>query len=65
MYEAKKEMFSNINQTKIANIVGIRFETLNRIINKKQTTNKTTAYCIVKAIDPNAEIEKYFKRNGE
>ena len=65
MYIAIKDKFNEVKQIYIANQIGISKETLNRIINKKQTTKKTTAYCIVKAIDHNAEIEEYFRRNGE
>ena len=65
MYKAIKEKFNNIKQTEIAEKVGITVETLNRIINEKQTTQKTTAYCIVKAINSNAEINEYFIKNGE
>lgn len=65
MYIAKKEMFKEVKQREIADIVGITEETLSRIINNKQTTQKSTAYCIVKAIDNNAEIENYFEKKGE
>lgn len=65
MYKAIKEKFNSIKQKDIAKQVGITEETLSRIINGKQATQKTTAYCIVKAIDSNAEIEEYFVRNGE
>lgn len=60
MYTANKEKFNGINQRSIALTIGITPETMNRIINGKQTTNKTTAYCIVKAINQNAEINDYF-----
>ena len=66
MFIAIKEKFTdNINQREIAEKVGITEFTLSRIINEKQATQKTTAYCIVKAIDPNAEIDDYFTRKGE
>lgn len=65
MYKAIKEKFNSIKQKDIARRVGITEETLSRIINGKQATKKTTAYCIAKAIDSNAEIEEYFIRNGE
>lgn len=65
MYKAIKEKFNSIKQKDIAKRVGIAEETLSRIINGKQTTQKTTAYCIVKAIHEDAEIEEYFIRNGE
>lgn len=66
MFIAIKEKFTdNINQREIAEKVGITEFTLSRIINEKQATQKTTAYCIVKAIDSNAEIQDYFVRKGE
>lgn len=63
MYIAKTEQFKNIRQREIAKKVGITEETLSRVINRKQTTTKTTAFCIVKMIDGNAEIEDYFEIN--
>lgn len=66
MYIAIKEKFTDdINQREIAEKVGITEFTLSRIINEKQATQKTTAYCIAKAIDSNAEIKDYFVRKGE
>jgi DNA-binding XRE family transcriptional regulator len=62
VYLAKTEMFSIFNQTVIAESVGITKTTLCRIINRKQATNKTTAYCIVKVIHPEAKIEEYFEK---
>ena len=62
MYKAIKEKFKIINQKEIANIVGITESTMSRIVNGKQTTNKTTAYCIVKAIHSEAEINEYFTK---
>lgn len=60
MYKAIKEKFAIINQREVAKKVGINECVLSRIINGHQTTKKTTAYCIVKAISQNAEIEEYF-----
>lgn len=65
MYIGIKEKFSMINQRAIAKKVGITPATLCRIINGKQITTKTTAYCIVKAIHNEAQIEEYFIRKGE
>lgn len=65
MYLAKKEMFKNIKQKDIAEKVGITEWTLSRIINNKQLTKKTTAYCIAKAINNNAEIKDFFEEKGE
>ena len=49
------------NQRKAAKIIGIDEATLCRILKGKQSTHKTTAYCIVKYYDPNAEVYDYFK----
>lgn len=65
MYTGIKEKFEMINQRAVADKVGITPATLCRIVNGKQTTNKTTAYCIVKAIHSEATIEEYFIKKGE
>ena len=62
MYIAITEKFVTIKQVAIARIVGISEQTMCRIINKKQGCSKRTAYCIVKAIHPEAEIDEYFTR---
>lgn len=49
------------NQRKSAKIIGIAFETLNRILSGKQGCSKMTAYCITKCYDKNAEILDYFE----
>lgn len=64
MYIGIKEKFSMINQRAVAERVGITPSTLCRIINGKQITTKKTAYCIVKAIHSEAQIEEYFIRKG-
>lgn len=46
----------------IANEIGINEATLNLIMSGKQTTQKTTAFCITKMLNENAEIEDYFTR---
>lgn len=65
MYYLKKEIDEIFNQSAIARKVGITVETMNRISKKKQGCSKMTAYCIVKTIDQNAEIEDYFEKKGE
>ena len=62
MYKAIKEKFKIVNQREIANKVGINECVLSRIINGHQGTKKTTAYCIVKAISKDAEIEEFFTK---
>lgn len=63
MYKAIKENFKGINQRKLAKKVNISFETLNRIINNKQMTTFSTAFCIVKSIDESKKIEDFFIKN--
>lgn len=53
------------NQKKAAEDIGITPETLSRILNGRLGTIKTTAYCIVKHYDKNAEILDYFTYEGE
>lgn len=66
MYLAKKDKFNDLDMLKkdIAEEVGITIFTLSRIINRVCTTSKTTAYCIVKTINENAEIEDFFEKNN-
>lgn len=59
MYRIKNKINFK-NQAKIADKIGISKFTLNRILNGKQATQKTTAYCIVKCYDENAELNDYF-----
>lgn len=49
------------NQNEVAKEIGISPITLSKILNGKQTTQKTTAYCITKAFDKNGKILNYFK----
>lgn len=45
----------------ISKRIGITSCTLSRIINGKQATRYTTAYCIVKLYNPDKEVLDYFK----
>lgn len=45
----------------ISKRIGISSYTLSRIINGKQATRYTTAYCIVKLYNPDKEVLDYFK----
>ena len=63
MYKAKEREFNfPKSQSEIAEIIGIDEATLSRIINGKQTTIKTTAYCITKSLNVDAEVEDYFEK---
>lgn len=59
MFKIKKRIRFG-NQKEIAEKIGIDESTLCRILKGKQGTKKTTAYCIVKCYDENAEINDYF-----
>lgn len=67
MYLFKQDVVNIFNQSAIAREVGLAIETVNRIFNRKQKCSKITAYCIVKTINENAEIEDYFElvKKGE
>lgn len=60
MYLFRKDVVDVFNKTAIARNIGLAPETLVRIFNGKQGCSKTTAFCICKTINPNAEIEDYF-----
>jgi DNA-binding XRE family transcriptional regulator len=45
-----------------ADIIGIRLESLSRILKGKQNTQYTTAYCIVKLFNPEKEVLDYFQK---
>lgn len=42
--------------------IGLAFPTLSKILNKKVACRKTTAYCITKFINRDAEILDFFER---
>jgi DNA-binding XRE family transcriptional regulator len=65
MYYFRQDVVDVFNQSAIARQVGLNVATVNRIFNGKQACSKTTAYCICKTINNNAEIEDYFKKKGE
>jgi len=62
MYILKQDVDIKINQTIASKVIGITQPTLSNILNRKVECRKVTAYCIVKYIDENAEIEDYFER---
>ena len=65
MYIAITEKFEIYNKRAIAKIVGLTEASMSRIVNQKQGCSKMTAYCIAKAIHPEAKIEDYFIKKGE
>ena len=65
MYRAITEKFTGVNQAELARVTGLAHPTVNRIIRNKQSCSKCTAFCIVKSIDKNAEIDEYFVRKDK
>ena len=64
MYKFKKEKYKDFTSkykiTGVADKIGISSNYLSLILNNKRDCKKTVAYCIVKAIDSEAEIDDYF-----
>lgn len=65
MYIWKKENLNIRNQLRASKCIGITPQYLSNICGRKVAISKTLAYCIVKFIDINAEIEDYFEKKGE
>ena len=61
VYIFKENIINVYNQRAIAREIGVTFETINRIFNRKQKCSKLIAYSICKIINQNAEIEDYFE----
>lgn len=49
------------NKVQMGKKVGLRPETLRRVINGSQLCSKLVAYCITKFLSSEAEIEDYFE----
>lgn len=49
--------------TYVADKIGVTSQFLSQVLNGKRTCSKTVAYCIVKCLCEEAEIEDYFKKN--
>lgn len=66
MYEFKVELKEQLLDGRkinyLANKIGMSRDRLVRILNGQVVTRKLTAYCIVKACNPDAEINDYFIR---
>jgi len=63
MYQLKDDLdLKKYSQTKLAEIVGLNRETVNRIFNRKQLCSKLVAYCMTKYFDSKKEIEYFFVR---
>lgn len=64
MYRFKKESLGNlkIDKTDLSKAIGISRQSASNIITNRTNCRKTTAYCITKYINENAEINDYFER---
>ena len=65
MYILKENVNVKMNQTIASEVIGLSQPTLSNILNRKVACRKVVAFCIVKYIDENAEIEDYFDKKGE
>lgn len=62
MYILKQDVGVKINQTIASEVIGLSQPTLSNILNRKVACRKVTAYCIVKYIDDESNIEDYFEK---
>lgn len=64
MYRFKKESLGRLKLciTDLSKVIGVSKQSLSNIINNKANCRKTTAFCIAKYINENAEINDYFER---
>lgn len=62
MYIFKEDKNIIKNKGKASEKIGITLPTLSKILNKRCACRKTTAYCITKYIDEDAEIIDFFER---
>ena len=61
----KANILSGRTITYVANKIGVTPTFLTSVFNGKRTCSKTVAYCIVKCLCQEAEIEDYFVKRGE
>ncbi len=60
MFTGDKSLISK--KGKASEEIGLAIQTLSKILNKRVACKKTTAYCITKYINENAEINDFFVR---
>ena len=65
MYMWKYKNLTLRKQKEAGKIIGVTPQWLCSVCGRKVTVRKLLAYCIVKYIDENAEIEDYFVRIDE
>lgn len=65
MYKFKEEKATDvrrkIKQKYACEVIGLTRSALSNILNRKVACRKVVAYCIVKYLDKDAEIEDYFE----
>ena len=62
MYMLREDVHVRFNQTIAGEVIGLSQPTLSNILNRKVACRKVVAYCIVKYISQDAEIEDFFER---
>lgn len=64
MYKFKKRSLGKLrlNITDLSKAIGVSRQSISNITNNRTNCRKTTAYCITKYINENAEISDYFER---
>lgn len=64
MYKFKKESLGKLklDKTDLARAIGMSRQGISNITTNRANCRKTTAYCITKYINENAEISDYFER---
>ena len=58
--ELKKQLLEGRKIKSVASEIGVTKEFLSRVFNRKRTCSKLTAYCIIKCLNSDAEIDDYF-----
>ena len=61
----KTNILSGRTITYVADKIGVTPTFLTSVLNGKRTCSKTVAYCVVKCLCQDAEIEDYFDKKGE
>ena len=61
----KANILSGRTITYVADKIGVTPTFLTSVLNGKRTCSKTVAYCVVKCLCQDAEIEDYFDKKGE
>lgn len=65
MYMWKYKNIGLRNLKEASKVIGVGVQWLSNICTRRNKVKKVIAYCIVKYIDKDAEIEDYFERVGD